>query len=204
MTQTATLSVTDRFSLSMIGLRGAVAARIVGNVLSVALMTLIWTRLHQVEARVLRLIAAIREGRVRGGWVCPGRASAVRAEGLRTRVAQLPRGFAWLCVLVPYQAAGFGSQLRHLLGDPEMVALIAATPQLGKALRPLCRMLGIDVALVTPVVPVAPVAEVEAPAPVAPAAPAAASGGCNDLTVGLVSIVIPPGMETGGGIFVPV
>ncbi len=152
MTQTASLSVTERFSLSMFGLRGAVAARIVGNVLSVALMTLIWTKLHQVEARVLRLIAAIREGRVRGGWVCPGRASAVRAEGLRTPVAQLPRGFAWLCVLVPYYAAGFGSQLRHLLGDPEMVALIAATPQLGKALRPLCRMLGIAAELVTPAI----------------------------------------------------
>jgi len=46
--------------------------------------------------------------------------------------------------LVGHEAAGGASQLRHLLNEPEMAALIAASPrQTGRLLRPLCRMLGI-------------------------------------------------------------
>jgi hypothetical protein len=44
--------------------------------------------------------------------------------------------------LVP-EAAASGSQLQHLLADPEMAALAAAGPQLGRLLRPLCRALGV-------------------------------------------------------------
>ncbi len=137
-------SLTDRLSLSLLGLRAAVADRIAGNAVSVALMTLIYFKLQRIENRILWLIAAIREGRLRGSWLCPGRASAVRAEGSRRPEVWLPRGFAWLVRLVPYKAAGFGSQLRHLFGDPEFVALLAASPQLRSTLRPLCRMLGIE------------------------------------------------------------
>jgi hypothetical protein len=37
------------------------------------------------------------------------------------------------------------SQLKHLLADPEMVALIEASPQqAGRLLRPVCNMLGIE------------------------------------------------------------
>jgi hypothetical protein len=36
------------------------------------------------------------------------------------------------------------SQLRHLLADPEMTALIQAAPQAGRLLRPLCRNLGVE------------------------------------------------------------
>ena len=42
------------------------------------------------------------------------------------------------------EASAAASQLQALLGDPEMAALIAAAPrQMGRVLRPLCRMLGI-------------------------------------------------------------
>jgi hypothetical protein len=41
------------------------------------------------------------------------------------------------------EAAAAGSQLRHLLADPEMAALIEAAPQMGRLLRPLCRSLGV-------------------------------------------------------------
>src|SRR6185437_15551987 len=43
-----------------------------------------------------------------------------------------------------YKVAVYGGFLQNLLADPEMVALIAAAPQLGRVLRPLCRMLGVD------------------------------------------------------------
>ena len=44
-----------------------------------------------------------------------------------------------------WQVGGFGGQLEHMLRtDPEMAALIAAAPQLGRLLRALCRSLGMD------------------------------------------------------------
>jgi len=55
----------------------------------------------------------------------------------------LPRGFGWLLPLVPQEAAGFASQLRVVLAEAEMVALLQASPQARRELRPLCRMLGI-------------------------------------------------------------
>ncbi len=204
-------SLTDRLSLSMLGLRAAVADRIAGNAVSVALMTLIYFKLQRIENRVLWLIAAIREGRLRGGWLCPGRASAVWAQGSRRPEVRLPRGVAWLCGLVPYKAAGFGSQLRHLFGDPEFVALLAASPQLRRTLRPLCRMLGIERELVTPVMPVVPVAPVAVVTEgtgdrlaVLPHADAAAGfGGRGDPVVGSGSTLLSPGSEKDGGFCEP-
>ena len=42
------------------------------------------------------------------------------------------------------QAAAFGSQLRMALNAPEMMALLAASPQAGRMLRPLCRVLAVE------------------------------------------------------------
>ena len=50
--------------------------------------------------------------------------------------------------------AGCGCQLRALLAEPEMVALLAASPRAVRTLKPLCRMLGVDLPL--PPAPVPP------------------------------------------------
>ncbi len=55
---------------------------------------------------------------------------------------RLPYKFAWLVRLVP-EAASYGSQLRHLLSEPEMAALLAASPQARRLLSPLCHMLAV-------------------------------------------------------------
>ena len=57
---------------------------------------------------------------------------------------RLPRGWGWLLPLVPADAAAAGSQLSHLLAQPELAELIAGAPTLGRILRPLARMLAID------------------------------------------------------------
>jgi hypothetical protein len=69
-----------------------------------------------------------------------------------------PYTFAWLCGAVPslprrFGAAQFGSQLQYLLGDPEMMGLIAASPRIRKTLRPLLWMLGIEASLIRPPLP---------------------------------------------------
>jgi hypothetical protein len=59
-------------------------------------------------------------------------------------VARWPRGRACLVRVVGYQAAGYGSQLEHLLADPAMAEIVAKIPSFGRMLRPLCRVLGIS------------------------------------------------------------
>ena len=151
MSYSLTLSVTERFSLSIDGLRRAVAARIAGGAMQAAMIMMVWSRLRRIETRVLALIAAIRAGRVRTQRVGVERRAVRPSVPRLPSVSHLPRGFAWLLPMVPYEAAGFASQLRHVLSDPEMVGLLAASPRLGEILRPLCRMLGLEPGLVTPV-----------------------------------------------------
>ncbi len=67
--------------------------------------------------------------------------------------------FGWLCGAVPslarrFGAAQFGSQFQYLLEDPEMMALIAASPRMRRTLRPLLWMLGIEASLIRPPPPV--------------------------------------------------
>ena len=58
---------------------------------------------------------------------------------------RLPRRNAWLIGFLPYRASAYAAQLRHILvQNPELIALMAASPQAGRILRPLCRMLGMD------------------------------------------------------------
>ena len=109
------------------------------------LILLICTRLRRLAARFAALAARVRAGTLRSraparrGRVPPGIPS-----GLSPPPPRLPNDFAWLVRLVGREAAGCGSQLQFLLTDPEFAALIAAAPQMGRLLRPLCRMLGVD------------------------------------------------------------
>jgi hypothetical protein len=55
---------------------------------------------------------------------------------------RLPRRPGWLRA-VSLDTVAAGSQLQHLLNDPEMLALLDAAPGLVRLLRPLCRMLAV-------------------------------------------------------------
>jgi hypothetical protein len=54
----------------------------------------------------------------------------------------LPRRFGWLCRLVPSLASISGGQMERLLNDPELEAMAAASPEVGKLIRPLLWMTG--------------------------------------------------------------
>jgi hypothetical protein len=100
-------------------------------------------------------------------------------------------------VLVPYEAAGFAENLRRVLAEPEMVALLSATPRMGALLRPLCLMLGIEAALVSPVV-----AAVE-PGVAAVAVGEAGSAGCVGAPEHSALGVTACGVELEGRFFDP-
>jgi hypothetical protein len=125
-----------------------------------ALVLLVYRRLGAICGDMERLCLRFQAGSL---WRVVGRAVVARrieGEGRRAAAARVwPGRFGWLVWAVGYQAAGFGSQLQAVLSEPEMVALLTATPRAGRILRPLCRMLAVDIALLRPrpaVVEVAP------------------------------------------------
>ncbi len=155
MSTSTPVSATSRFSLVIDALHSVVAAQFRSATMTVAMIVLICGHLRRVERRVLALVAAIRAGTLRVGHGCGGRRGprgAAAAAG-----PTLPRGYAWLVVAVPYKVAALAGQLRVVLQDPEMVALIAASPRLVLLLRPLCRMLALEMNVLTPVTTPAPV-----------------------------------------------
>jgi len=124
------------------------------------LMTLIWLYLHRPAQRLARLIAKLQ-----AGTLAPPRprTAATTPPVPRAPKLRLPSRHAWLIRLVQ-RTAQLYPQLEILVGRPEMADLLAAAPQAGRILRPLCRMLGIR--------PLAPVLRLpERPRPPRPVKP---------------------------------
>ena len=161
-----TMSVlSDRLAPIIAGLCRAVASQAVAHRALAPLLVLVWSRLRRMAARFACLAGRADAGALPSRGVPRPRASGPRPSGSRERLPPgLPGGFAWLVRLVP-EAACYGGQLQHLLSDPAVAALLAATPHAGRVLRPLCRMLG-----VAPGPALTPsVARERAPAPGSPA-----------------------------------
>ena len=55
----------------------------------------------------------------------------------------LPRSRAWAGARV-FELRGYASQLSFLLADPDIAPFLAACPQAGRLLRPLCHAIGAD------------------------------------------------------------
>ena len=72
-------------------------------------------------------------------WPAPPAAPATQPA---TRPLRLPGHRAWLACLCLGGAAA-GSRMQHLLEDPEMRALLAASPRLMALVRPLFHILGV-------------------------------------------------------------
>ena len=136
--------------------------------LSLALVMLTHKRLGQICQEMERLTARFQAGKL---WRMPARAvvvQSVAAEVVVTTRAKpelvLPRRFGWLVRAAAWRAAVYGGQLRLVLQTPEMVELLIAAPQAARILRPVCRMLLVETALLRPR-PVGAEPEVEVPKP---------------------------------------
>ena len=118
-----------RSVLGMWGLDGAVAV-------------LVSNRAGRIFGQIERMLVRFRAGTL---WRASRRISTARARGKTAgRGPALPRRFGWLVVAGKHQAVGYGSQLQHLLGEPEMAALLEASPQARRVLRPLLRALAVE------------------------------------------------------------
>ena len=135
-------------------LRGAVGGWGGRGLLSQVLVMLLYRRLGDICGKMERLAARFQAGRLwrrgpragAGGRVVADAVGGVRAAGS----LRWPGRFGWLVRAAAYQAAGYGCQLRVILGQPEMVALLLAAPQAGRILRPVCRMLAVETSLLRP------------------------------------------------------
>jgi len=147
-------SASPYLSLSTVirALRGSVGGWVGRGILSSALVLLLYRRLGGICEKMERLASRLQAG---GIWRVATRRVAVagsaadrpaRAEATQ----QWPRQFGWLVRAASYHAAVYGIQLRAILGQPEMVALLLAVPQAARILRPLCRMLAVETSLLRP------------------------------------------------------
>jgi hypothetical protein len=136
---TAPPGLAKTFGLIIDGLRRAAAVRMAADPSVRPPLLLVHAWLGRLVQRFAALVARAEAGTLR-----PPRRRPPRERPPREPPPRWPKSFAWLIRMLPYQAACFGSQLQHQFSQPEMIALIEAAPQAGRILRPLCRMLAID------------------------------------------------------------
>lgn len=132
----------------MQGMRAIVAAEAARNRALAPLLCLVWAYLGRAAPRLERLIARWRAGHLppprppgTSGAATGARLShpdTPRPGSTRTR---LPGRHAWLIRLVQ-PTAQLAPHLQALLALPVIAELLAAAPQAGRILRPLCRMVG--------------------------------------------------------------
>jgi hypothetical protein len=140
----------ERFLLVVGGLLGVIRARGGRDQAAEPVIRALYFRLDRLAVRFAILALKLRKRRF--GTLPPTRwrpASERPSSSQplnRPRNApppRLPTSFGWLIRLLP-ETECFANQLRDRLSDPEFAALLAAVPYLQQALRPLCRILGIE------------------------------------------------------------
>ena len=129
----------NNFSIILTNLKAAIAVVAARERSLTVMLVMVWGRLSRMVVRMERLIALWRAGKL--PRVRASRAGRVSVTGVRV---QLPTAPAWLVGYVR-EAGAFGAQIENLLTQEEFAAFVAAVPQAGRVLRPLCRMLGVAV-----------------------------------------------------------
>ncbi len=130
-------------------LAAAVAARGVGrDALPARVVAPTYAWLGRMLRRFAGLVARFEAGRLGVGRLSRRRAVAAGDTPVVAAVPslfhlRLPRGQGWLLKLMPGQVGHAHQNLARLLSEPELQALIAAAPAVGRLLRPFCRMLGV-------------------------------------------------------------
>jgi hypothetical protein len=102
-------------------------------------------RLRRLGNRFASLVARVQAGTLRPPRVRPIAADTDPRQRLPRAPDPFPRKFAWLHRLLLPHAPPFTGQLESLVwNEPSMAALVAAAPQAGRVLRPLCHMLAVQ------------------------------------------------------------
>ncbi len=114
-----------------------------------AIVVPLWGYINRTARRFARLMARVEAGTLQARKPAAPRPARAPAAERKPRL-RLPSAQGWLGQDLGWQGRGFGSQLDHLLSQPETAALVASLPQAQRLLRPLCRMLGIAPTCIPP------------------------------------------------------
>ena len=114
-----------------------------------ALLTRVQNRISRLATRFESLFARFQAGTLpsqTGANPRPSRAKQPlngQPTIPRARI-RFPSGRMWLLTAAQPPAALAASHLQHWMAHPDFRPFLAAAPQAGRILRPLCRMLGIE------------------------------------------------------------
>ena len=136
-----TTALCQGLAAALSGLRATVANHIARAWHLEPLLALIYHRLTRMALRLDRLTQRWQAGTLPRPRHAPRPAAEARPR-LKVPPIYVPQGHAWLIRHVQ-PTAQYTPQLEHFLADPQTRALVAAAPQAGRLLRPLCRMLAI-------------------------------------------------------------
>lgn len=134
------IPATARFSATLAAMLALLAKFCHLQRVPAPLPMLLWNRWRGIERQVSGLLARHRAGTLRR---YPNRCPPTRGTPSRPPAASpFPRTAGWLPRLAPGLAEAAG-QLDMLLNGADVPALLRDIPQLRRALRPMCRMLGV-------------------------------------------------------------
>jgi hypothetical protein len=145
--ETATCPAADRFTCLMEGLFKDVAAEAPLGWVAIPLIKLLWRRLRRMSRLFISIMARFHAGTLPAPGcarrrVAPARPAAASDPSEGPRPQDKARRFGWV-LQVTYAAMVRRFDLIEMLDDPETPAIYAEAPQLGRVLRPLCRMLAL-------------------------------------------------------------
>ena len=142
----ASLPQTTKVRLSCVlwGLMQTVRGRAPSGAMPDWMVMALQMRVQRIGQVIGALLLALQAGTLKTRRSPAPGGTRKEAAASATRPMRLPGQFGWLVKIFGWHVTGFGSQLRHLLADPEMVALLAASPRAVRTLKPLCRMLMVE------------------------------------------------------------
>jgi len=157
-TPTPTLTPADRTHLIFDGMFKYVAEKVAWNSIPIPLIKLTWRRLHRLRARFASLLARYRAGTLPAAATAPAPRSAPVRPATDPLAPPCPaaapppsdprappvqrRHWGWILRISGHLVIP-GYELEKFVEDPELAALVAAAPQFGSVLRPMCHMLAV-------------------------------------------------------------
>ena len=106
-----------------------------------------YQRIRKALGRIERMLGRFRVGKP---VVFIRKVTTRAVPGTRNPSVRLPRNFGWLLEAGTHQAAYVRLKVEDLLAQPDVTALIEASPEARKLLRPFCRSLAFDLPWMIP------------------------------------------------------
>ena len=153
MTIIIDIPLTDRFSYLIKGLLTDVVAVVTTGWIPVPLVKLLWWRLRRMSTKFTAIMAQYHAGTLpppRPARVRPAPADPAAnpdpppapPPSPAPRSLDLPRRVGWVIQNI-HGASVWRGELEAILANPKLAADVAAAPQLGSVLRPMCRLMAV-------------------------------------------------------------